>query len=117
MHSSCGPIAVYYYGRARHCDVPGSAHTSGHDTDYLSFLLAFPHYVFSFLLRSRAATAFFAISRRLSADRLAALAFPPLLEILVISDWGRFAALAFPPSIVQVMLYDGVCDLLSCGCG
>src|SRR5215469_6579030 len=67
------------------------------DADYLAFLLAFPHYVFSFLLRSRAATANFAIRLSSVAESLVALAFPPLLAISAISASDNLFARALPP--------------------
>src|SRR5271167_1149680 len=67
------------------------------DSDYLPILFAFPHFAFPFLLRSRAATPSFAISRRRAADSRCALAFPPLLAISAILASDRLSVRAFPP--------------------
>lgn len=65
----------------------------------LSLLFAVLHISYSppFLLRSRAATAAFAIRLNSALDNFAALAFPPLLAILMISAGDRALALALPP--------------------
>src|SRR5712692_6656751 len=70
------------------------------DTDNLPLLFSVPHfYLPPFLLRSRAATASFAIRLRSTADSLAALAFPPLLAILATWASDRFRARALPPRL------------------
>src|ERR1019366_2147403 len=70
------------------------------DTDDLPLLFSVPHlYLPPFLLRSRAATARFAIRLRSAADNFAAPAFPPLLAILVTSASDRFSARALPPRL------------------
>jgi hypothetical protein len=70
------------------------------NVDDLPLLFSVPHlYLPPFLLRSRAATARFAIRLRSAADSFAALAFPPLLAILVTSASDRFCARAFPPRL------------------
>jgi len=66
----------------------------------LPLLFSVPHTYFPpFLLRSRAATASFAIRLNSAADSFAALAFPPLLAILAISAGDKFSALALPPRL------------------
>src|ERR1039458_772546 len=67
------------------------------DADYLPVLFAFPHWALPFLLRSRAATASFAIRLSSAAESLAARAFPPLLAILEMSASERLFARALPP--------------------
>src|SRR4051812_6701462 len=70
------------------------------DANDCPVLFAVAHgYWFSFRLRSRAATASFAIRLRSPADNVAALAFPPLLAIEETSASDRFAARAFPPRL------------------
>jgi hypothetical protein len=60
------------------------------DADYLSVLFSLLHsLLLSRLVPSRAATASIAIRLRSTADNFAAVAFPPLVAILTISDLGR----------------------------
>src|SRR5216683_1498796 len=73
------------------------------DADDCAVLSPVAHHSFPFfscaLLRSRAATAFFAIRLRSSADSFSALAFPPLLAILAISEGLKYFARALPPRL------------------
>jgi len=69
------------------------------DANYLSLLFSVPHCHFPFLLRSRAATASFAIRLRSLADNFAALAFPPLLAMSAIAASERVSARLFPPRL------------------
>jgi hypothetical protein len=69
------------------------------DADYLSVLFSLYAFTSPFAsCASRAATASIAIRLRSTADNFAAVAFPPLVAILTISDLGRLFALALPPS-------------------
>src|SRR5581483_11377891 len=73
------------------------------DSDDCAVLFAASHHWFPFfacaLLRSRAATAALAIRLRSAADSFSALAFPPLLAILVISEGLNCSARALPPRL------------------